>query len=58
MRRERPAGLWLDVGTAVETQIELIDQPRGKEFEYRIITVNKAGDAEPSNTVVVLVLVL
>jgi len=55
MRRERPAGLWLDVGTAVETQIE---QPRGKEFEYRIITVNKAGDAEPSNTVVVLVLVL
>lgn len=54
MRRERPAGPWLDVATAVETEIELLDQPRGTEFEYRVIAINKAGDAEPSNTVVVV----
>jgi len=54
VRRERPAGPWLDVATAVECQITLDDQPRGMEFEYRIISVNKAGDGEPSNTVVVV----
>ncbi|NLZ06509.1 MAG: fibronectin type III domain-containing protein [Phycisphaerae bacterium] len=54
MRRERPAGPWLDVATAVETTVTLIDQPRGKEFEYRVISVNKAGEGEPSNTVVVV----
>jgi len=32
----------------------IIDQPRGKELEYRIIAVNKAGDGEPSNTVMVV----
>ena len=29
----------------------LVDQPRGKELEYRAVAVNKAGDGEPSNTV-------
>lgn len=54
LRRERPAGPWLDVATAVETQANLIDQPRGKEYEYRVIAVNKTGEGEPSNTVVVV----
>ncbi len=54
MRRERPEGPWSDVGTAVVCEATLLDQPRSKEYEYRIIAVNKAGDGEPSNTVVVV----
>ncbi len=51
IRRERPAGPWADVGTAVITEAVLPDQERGKEFEYRVVAVNKAGEGEPSNTV-------
>jgi hypothetical protein len=54
MRRQRPEGPWSDVGTAVVTEIELTEQPRGIEYEYRVIAINKAGDGEPSNTVVVV----
>jgi hypothetical protein len=54
LRRERPAGPWSDVGTAVVTEAVFADQPRGKEFEYRVIAVNKAGDGEASNTVLVV----
>jgi len=54
MRRERPAGAWEDVFTAVTNEATLVDQPRGKELEYRIIAVNKAGEGEPSNTEMVV----
>ena len=54
MRRERPAGLWEDAATAVITEATLVEQPRGKELEYRIIAVNKAGDGESSNTAMVV----
>ncbi len=54
MRRERPAGAWEDVATAVISEATLVEQPRGKELEYRIIAVNKAGDGEPSNTAMVV----
>ena len=50
-RRERPAGAWLDASMAIESEITLSGQERGKEFEYRIIAINKAGEGEPSNTV-------
>jgi len=53
-RRERPAGPWEDVGTAVETEATLVEQPRAKELEYRIIAVNKAGEGEASNTAMVV----
>ena len=54
MRRERPAGAWQDVATAVITEATLVEQPKGKELEYRIIAINKAGDGEPSNTEMVV----
>ena len=54
MRRERPAGAWQDVATAVITEATLVEQPKGKELEYRIIAVNKAGEGEPSNTEMVV----
>jgi len=41
---------WSDIATALETEITLKGQPRGVEFEYRIVAVNKAGDSPPSNT--------
>ena len=49
MRRERPAGAWEETATAVITEATLVEQPKGKELEYRIIAINKAGDGEPSN---------
>ncbi len=54
MRRERPAGAWEDVATAVIAEAQLSDQPKTVELEYRIIAVNKAGDGEPSNTEMVV----
>ena len=54
MRRERPAGAWEDVATAVITEATLVEQPKGKELEYRIIAINKAGEGEPSNTEMVV----
>ncbi len=50
-RRERPDGSWTDVATAIETEFTMTNQERGKEWEYRIIAINKAGEGEPSNTV-------
>jgi len=54
MRRERPAELWEDAATAVITEATQVEQPRGKELEYRIIVVNKAGEGESSNTAMVV----
>ncbi|MCK5860956.1 MAG: fibronectin type III domain-containing protein [Candidatus Hydrogenedentes bacterium] len=50
-RRERPEGLWGTVGLAMVTEQRLDNQERGKEWEYRVRAVNKAGDGPASNTV-------
>ncbi len=50
-RRERPAGAWTIADMAVETETTLQNQERGKEWEYRVLAVNKAGEGEASNTV-------
>jgi multidrug efflux pump subunit AcrA (membrane-fusion protein) len=54
MRRERPAGAWEDVHTAVIAEAQLTDQPKAIELEYQIIAVNKAGEGQPSNTQMVV----
>jgi hypothetical protein len=64
-RRNRTDGAWQDVATAIETESTLLDQPKGKEFEYRVTSINlvpenllswfcnrgKSGEGSPSNTV-------
>jgi len=53
-RRVRDSGDWADVATAILTEATLVDQPRGKELEYCVIAVNKAGEGQASNTVMVV----
>ena len=53
-RRNRTEGAWQDVATAIETEATLVDQPKGKELEYRVIAVNKSGEGAASNTVMVV----
>ena len=50
-RRERPAGDWMLANMAIESEATLNNQERGKEWEYRVIATNKAGESVPSNTV-------
>lgn len=50
-RRLRAEGSWSDVGMAIESETTLNNQERGKEWEYRVIAVNRAGEDEPSNVV-------
>ena len=50
-RRERPAGDWMLVHMAIESEATLNNQERGKDWEYRVIATNKVGESAPSNTV-------
>jgi hypothetical protein len=50
-RRERPEGAWREVATAIETEATLVEQPKGKELEYRVIAINKSGEGAVSNIV-------
>jgi len=50
-RREKPAGDWMLVNMAIESEATLNNQERGKDWEYRIIATNKAGESIASNTV-------
>ena len=55
IQRRKPDGrIWQDVATAILTEVTLVDQPRAKELEYRIVAVNKTGEGPPSNTVMVV----
>ena len=51
MRREQADGSWEDVATAVISEATLVEQPRGRELEYRVIGLNRAGQSQPGNTV-------
>jgi hypothetical protein len=50
-RRERPAGPWMIVGIATDTESTLTEQEKAKPWEFRVTAVNKAGESAPSNTV-------
>jgi len=52
-RRVRTDGNWADVATAIKGAT-LVDQREKTELEYRVIAVNKAGEGEASNTVMVV----
>ena len=54
-RRERPAGSWMLVSMAIESEATLNNQERGKDWEYRVIATNKTGEGLPSNTVAAVV---
>ena len=51
-RRELIEGAtWSLAGIAIDTEVTLNDQEHGKEWEYRVLALNKTGEGEPSNTV-------
>jgi len=53
-RRVRDSGDWKDIATAILTEATLVDQPEKTELEYRVIALNKSGEGQPSNTVMVV----
>jgi hypothetical protein len=44
----------MELGKNIATEATLVEQPKGKELEYHIIAINKAGEGEPSNTEMVV----
>lgn len=50
-RRERPVGDWTLISMAIDSETTLNNQERGKDWEYRVVATNKAGESVPSNTV-------
>ena len=54
-RRECPAGKWTLVSMAIESEATLTGQERNKDWEYRVIVTNKAGEGLASNTVAAVV---
>jgi len=48
---EWPTNLQLPSG---QRQTTLVEQPKGKDLEYCIIAVNKAGEGEARNTAMVV----
>ena len=50
-RRVSPDGVWEPAGMAVKPQAVLENQPRGRDLQYRVMAVNKAGAGPAGNTV-------
>lgn len=56
MRRLKQGKGYRDEGAKAQrgSKATLVEQPHGKELEYRIIAVNKAGDGKPFNTAMIV----
>jgi hypothetical protein len=52
-RRERAEGDWVSAGSFVETEVTLQNQERGKELEFCVVALNRAGESVASNSVTV-----
>nr|VFJ68443.1 MAG: hypothetical protein BECKFW1821B_GA0114236_11445 [Candidatus Kentron sp. FW] len=50
-REKIPGNEWKSQDTAMSTEITLTGQPRGKELEYCVVAMNKAGEGPESNPV-------
>ncbi len=46
--------LWQIAGTSFGNEIDLKNQPKGVQLEYRVKAVNTAGESNPSNTVAIV----
>ena len=42
-----------ECGSSVVSEITLVDQPRNVELEYAVVAINKAGQGEISNAVMI-----
>lgn len=42
------------VSTCIATEIALTNQERGKELEYCVVAINRAGESLPGNSVMVM----
>jgi hypothetical protein len=45
---------WTLVATAYESSVNLKNQPRGRQLEYRVKAVNTSGQSQPSNTAAIV----
>jgi len=52
--QRRSGESWQDVATAILSEITLVDQPEKTELEYCVVALNKAGEGQASNTVMVV----
>ena len=54
-RRDQPEGgefgNWRQVGIALESESNIMNQPRGVQLEYRVKAINTGGESVPSNSV-------
>ena len=52
IRMREEGGNWVAAGTFVGAEAELTNLKRGKELEFHVVALNKAGESLPSNSVV------
>uniref|UniRef100_UPI0040562EFE fibronectin type III domain-containing protein n=1 Tax=Candidatus Electronema sp. TaxID=2698783 RepID=UPI0040562EFE len=54
IRMREEGGNWVAAGTFVGAEAELTNLKRGKELEFHVVALNKAGESLPSNSVAVV----